>query len=214
MTTVTQNGVPLTGTSWADWSGIAALEEGRKYAICVQGYYKFTNDSIYFPDGPNSCSMGVMLGRRAYTTIDRTAPSISVSLAGGAATTKNASVGLHVDFQDANAGPFPANFVCLQAGADPAAQCGAGLSYSAQCSSPSNSQKNTSFDCQLDASALPNGPIGVCVKSTDGSVPDVPGNSNQSGTATQTNISNLQCDTVVLDRAAPSVTAEAGKLRP
>ena len=210
VTTITQNGVPLSGTSWADWAGIATLEEGRKYAICVQGYYSFPNDSLFFADGPNSCSMGVALNRRSYTVIDRTAPSISVSLAGGAAVTKNASVGLHIDFQDANAGPFPANFLCLKAGANPATDCS--LSYSAACSVAANSQKNTSFDCQVDASALPDGPIGVCVRSSDGAVPDVHGNSNQSGSATSANISSQQCDTVVLDRAAPSVTAGASKV--
>lgn len=210
VTTVTQNGVPLSGSSWASWAGVATLEEGRKYAICVQGYYKFTNDSLYFSDGPNSCSMGVALGRRSYTVIDRTAPSISVSLAGGAATTKTATIGLHVDFQDANAGPFPANFLCLKAGADPAAGCT--LSYTPTCSSPANASKNTTFDCQLDVSALPDGPIGVCVRSADGAVPDVPSNSNQTGSATNANLSAQQCDTIVLDRAAPSVTVGASKL--
>ena len=210
VTTVTQNNAQLTSGGWADWAGIATLEEGRKYAICAQGAYSFPNDSLYFSDGPNSCSMGVALQRRAYTIIDRTAPSISVSLAGGAATTKSATVGLHIDFQDANAGPFPANFICVKAGADPATGCT--LSYAPACSVAANSSKNTTFDCQVDASALPDGPIGVCVKSADGAIPDVPGNSNQSGSATSANISAQQCDTIVLDRAAPSVTAGASKV--
>ena len=210
VTTVTQNNMQLATSGWANWSGIATLEEGRKYAICVQGAYSFPNDSLYFSDGPNSCVMGTTLGRRSHTYIDRTAPSISVSLAGAAATTKSATVGLHIDFQDANAGPFPANFICLKAGADPAAGCT--LSYSPACSVAANSSKNTTFDCQVDASALPDGPIGVCVKAADGAVPDVNGNSNQSGSATSANISSQQCDTIVLDRAAPSVTAGASKL--
>ena len=48
VTTVTQNNAPLTGGGWADWAGIATLEEGRKYAICAQGAYSFPNDSLYF----------------------------------------------------------------------------------------------------------------------------------------------------------------------
>src|SRR5687767_8133377 len=98
--------VALSGTSWVDWAGIATLEEGKTYAICVQGSYSFPNDSLYFPDGPSSCSMGTQLGKRTHTTIDRTAPTISVALDNGAATSGDASVGLRIDFQDATAGPF------------------------------------------------------------------------------------------------------------
>ena len=202
--------VTTSGTGWADWAGIANLEDGKSYAICVQGEMSFPNDSLFFPDGPNSCSMGVTLGRRTATTIDRTVPAISVSLGGGAASTKTGTVGLHIGFQDATAGPFPASFICLKAGADPAAGCT--LSYAPACSVPAGASKNTTFDCQVDASALPDGPIGVCVKAADAAIPNNPSNSNQNGSATSANLSAQQCDTIVLDRAAPSVTAGASKV--
>lgn len=56
------------GPSWANWSGVASLQHGAQYGICAQGQYSFPNDSLFFPDGPNSCSMGTMLGRRGRST--------------------------------------------------------------------------------------------------------------------------------------------------
>ena len=68
-----------TGAGWR------TLQHGGQYGICAQGQYSFPNDSLWFPDGPNSCSMGTQLGRRAYTTIDRSKPTAAVQLAAGAA---------------------------------------------------------------------------------------------------------------------------------
>src|SRR5215212_10067624 len=82
------------GASWANWSGVANLQHGRQYGICAQGAYSFPDDSLFFPDGPNSCSAGTLLGRRAYTTIDRSKPSAAMTLAGGAAYTRDAKVAL------------------------------------------------------------------------------------------------------------------------
>jgi plastocyanin len=198
------------GTIWADWAGIATLVEGSTYAICAQGYYSFPNDSLYFPDGPNSCSMGTTLGKRTSTTIDRTAPSTTVSLAAGAAATKQASVPLQIGFQDANAGPFPTNFVCVTAGSDP---CNS-LAYDADCSTPAGPGKNTSFSCQVSAAGLADGPVTACAVAADAAVPDNPSSSDQTGTATAANRSAAQCDTVVLDRVAPSVSVGASAAAP
>lgn len=203
-----------SGSVWADWDGVATLVEGSTYAICAQGRYSLPNDSLYFPDGPNSCSMGTMLGRRTATTIDRTAPAISVSLAAGAASTRQGSLPLQIGFQDANAGPYPANFVCVTAGSSPCES----FSYSAACSTAATSAKNTSFGCQVEAGALPDGPVTVCARAADQAVPDNPNGPNQSGSATSANISAAQCDSIVLDRAAPSLglggptTGQVGQL--
>ena len=101
---------------WANWSGVKTLQHGGQYGICAQGSYVFPNDSLWISDGPNSCSMGTALGRRASTTIDRSKPSASIALAGGAAATKDAKVPIQVAFSDDVAGPFPANFMCFQFG--------------------------------------------------------------------------------------------------
>ena len=92
---------------------MATLQHGGQYGVCAQGQYSFPNDSLFFPDGPNSCSMGTMLGRRAYTTIDRSKPTAALQLAGGAAFVKDTKVPVRIDFSDDVAGPFPANFLCF-----------------------------------------------------------------------------------------------------
>ena len=71
---------------------MATLQHGGQYGICAQGHYSFPNDPLFFPDGPNSCSMGTMLGRRAYTTIDRSKPTAALQLAGNAAFARDTKV--------------------------------------------------------------------------------------------------------------------------
>ena len=157
---------------------------------------------------PNSCSNGTNVGKRSYTTIDRSKPSTSVTLAGGADFTKQQTIPLSIGFQDDVAGPNPANFVCVKAGADP---CNGGYDYLQACSVPGSGGKNTTFSCGVDASQLPDGPVTVCAIAADAAVPDNPSSANQTGSATQANLSNAQCDTVVLDRQGPTLALSASK---
>jgi hypothetical protein len=188
-----------SGVFWANWSGVATLQHGGQYGICVQGQYTFPNDSLWISDGPNSCSMGTQLGRRSYTTIDRSKPTASIDAAGGAATTKEAQIPVSIAFSDDVAGPYPANYMCVAAGTEPCAS----KEYSQQCSAPGGSGKSTTFSCNVDASQLPDGPVTICVISADASVPDNPASANQSGTSMQANHSDEKCDTVTLDRSVP-----------
>jgi plastocyanin len=205
------------GNSWANWSGVASLQHGGQYGICAQGNYSFTNDSLFIPDGPNSCSMGTMLGRRAYTTIDRSKPSAAITLGGGAQYTKSAQVALKVDFSDDVAGPFPANFVCFQFGGGPGGLCDSAggyiYGYTPNCSVPAGGGKSTSFNCTADygsgSSPAPDGPVWACVRAADAAIPDNPNSSNQSGSAEKANLSDPQCDGIVLDRTAPSASINA-----
>ena len=192
-----------TGTTWANWSGVATLQHGGQYGICVQGYYSFSNDSLYYPDGPNSCSVGTMEGKRSHTTIDRSKPTTSATAAGGAEFTKDASIPLSLAFQDDVAGPFPANFVCVTAGTGP---CEGIYGYSGQCSQPATGGKNTTFACAIDASSHSDGPVTICARAADASVPDNPSSANQAGQAGSANLSDASCDTVVLDRQAPTAS--------
>jgi PKD repeat protein len=198
---------------WADWDGVRALAHGSTYGICAQGRYSFVNDPLYFPDGPNSCSMGTMLGRRTHTTIDRSKPAASVALAGGAAYTKDPKIGIQVGFSDDVAGPFPANFMCFQfGGSSNICDGSAGFSYdyNPACSVPANGGKSTSFNCTADfgagASPAPDGPVWACVIAADASIPDNPSHPNQSQSADKANLSDAKCDGVVLDRTAPQVS--------
>ena len=203
---------PLSGTTSVNWVGVRAnLQEGSTYGICVEGQYQMPNDTLWFPDIYDSCDDGSAQNKRTSTTIDRTAPTTSVSVRGGAATTRDASLPVHIDFTDATAGPNPVNFVCVKPGSDPLAACqtAGAFQHSAACSIPKAPGKNTAFGCVADASGSPDGPVGVCVIAADAAVPDNPTGSNQTGSATSANLSAAQCDTILLDRAAPSVTITA-----
>jgi hypothetical protein len=189
-----------SGVFWANWFGVATLQHGGQYGICVQGEMSFPDDPLYFPDGPNSCSAGTMLGKRTYTTIDRSKPTVAVTAAGGAASSKDSSIPVSIAFSDDVAGPFASTWTCVTAGSDPCSQ----FDYSAACSVPGAPGKSTTFACTADASQLPDGPVTVCARSADASVPDNPASATQTGTSAQANLSDAQCDTVTLDRSVPA----------
>ena len=173
-----------SGSSWANWSGVATLQHGGQYGVCAQGHYSFPNDPLFFPDGPNSCSMGTMLGRRAYTTIDRSKPTAALQLAGNAAYVKDTKIPLRIDFADDVAGPFPANFLCFEVGVGPNNLCdtsaGKIYGYNAACSVPGGAGKSTTFTCTADYGAIADGNVWACVIAADASIPDNPNGPNQS----------------------------------
>jgi hypothetical protein len=201
---------------WADWNGVKPLVHGGQYGICAQGYFSFPGDSLFFPDGPNSCSTGTALGRRAFTTIDRSKPAASIAVAGGKRFTNDARVGIQVGFADDVAGPFPANFMCFQfGGTDNICDSGAGFiyGYNPACSVPAGGGKSTTFTCTADfgsgASPAPDGPVWACVVAADASIPDNPNGPDQRQSAEKANLSDAKCDGVLLDRAAPQVAISA-----
>lgn len=205
---------PNGGSTWANWSGVATLQHGRQYGICAQGQYSFPNDSMFFADGPNSCSMGTQLGRRAHTTIDRSKPTAALQLADGAAFVRDAKVPVRIDFADDVAGPFPANFLCFQVGGEADGLCdrNAGKTYSpnAACSVPGSAGRSTTFSCTADYGAIPDGNVWSCVIAADASIPDNPNGPDQRSTADKANLSDASCDGVVLDRTPPSVSIGVG----
>ena len=182
-----------SGSSWANWSGVSTLQHGGQYGVCAQGQYSFPNDSLFFPDGPNSCSMGTMLGRRAYTTIDRSKPAAAIALAVGADYVKDTKVALRIDFSDDVAGPFPANFLCFQVGGGPQSLCdkntGAIYGHNPACSVPGSAGKSTTFSCTADYGQIPDGNVWACVIAADASIPDNPNGPDQSATAEKANLS-------------------------
>ena len=198
-----------SGSSWANWSGVANLQHGGQYGICAQGQYSFPNDSLFIPDGPNSCSMGTMLGRRAYTTIDRSKPAAALKLAAGADYLKDTKVPVQIDFSDDVAGPFPANFLCFQVGGGPGGLCdkstGAIYGHNPACSVPQSAGKATTFTCTADYGQVPDGNVWACVIAADASIPDNPNGPDQSATAEKANLSAPSCDGVVVDRTPPTV---------
>jgi len=144
--------------------------------------------------------MGTMLGKRSYTTIDRSKPSVALTAAGGNASTKSASIPVSIAFSDDVAGPYPSTWTCITAGSEPCGQ----FDYNQKCSAPGGGGKSTTFSCDLDASQLPDGPVTVCARSADASVPDNASGADQSKPASQANLSDAGCDTVTLDRSVPA----------
>lgn len=202
VTTATVNSV-AAGVHWANWSGVRTLQHGNQYAICAQGAYSLPNDSLYFPDGPNSCAAGNNLGKRTSTTIDRSKPSLTTEIATGAAKTASTNMPVRIAFNDDVAGPYPANFLCVKAGRA-ADGCNDIFGYSAACSVPATGGKSTHMECTLPMPAgTPDGWVTVCARAADAAVPDVPGNSNQAGQAEQANLADPACDEIQLDRSTP-----------
>ncbi|MDA0170138.1 PKD domain-containing protein [Solirubrobacter taibaiensis] len=203
----TQSPAPNGATNvWANWSGVKTLQHGGQYGICAQGQFRFPNDPLWFPQGPNSCSMGTTLGRRAYTTIDRSKPTAALQVAGGRAFVNTTNLALKVDFTDDVAGPFPANFLCFQVGGS-SGVCdtskGAIYGYNASCSVPGSAGKATTFTCTADYGNIVDGDVWACVIAADASIPDNPSGPNQTGTADKANLSTASCDSVVVDRTPP-----------
>ncbi len=160
--------------------------------------------------------MGTQLGRRAHTTIDRSKPAASIALAGGNAYTNDARVGIQVGFSDDVAGPFPANFMCFQfGGTSNICDSTAGFiyGYNPACSVPASGGKATTFSCTADfgsgSSPAPDGPVWACVVAADAAIPDNPSGPNQSQSADKANLSDAQCDGVLLDRTAPQVSIDS-----
>lgn len=207
--------VGRTGSTSVNWTGIRGtsvpLQEGSTYTICGFGRWD-DGTGMYFPDFSTSCGDADRRGLRASTTIDRTPPTIAVALAGGAGATRTASIPMRINFSDNIAGPFPANFVCLQYGTPTGGLCDGAQGYKyleqPNCSQPATGGRTTTFDCNLEVGAgptpAPDGPVHACVMAADAAIPDNPNGPDQRGTSTSANRSAPKCATTVLDRVAPT----------
>lgn len=196
-----------TATSGQMFDSQTGLAQGNQYTVCAGGQY--TLGGIEFPEANGSCST---IGKNASVIVDRTPPNISVSVDGTATYTSNPNMSYHVDYADALAPPFPANFICrtfTTPGACPV------FDYNAACSVPVRvafPAQNYVFDCnETLPPAQPDGAVFFCARSADQAVPDIPGTADQftGSTADKANISAVGCGNVILDRTAPSVSSTA-----
>ncbi len=203
----------------------APLVEGHRYGVCALGTSALlAPPDAFADDASGTCEDQDVSGRRTYSIIDRTRPSIQVTVNGGTALTRASIIPVRIDYTDNLAFPFPANFVCLRGGIDPAtakAQCDAApvaspqYVYDSKCSSPTVAPGDpssfiNSFLCNVAAgAATPDGPVTFCAVSADAAIPDNPASSNQSQTADRANLSFSACGSTVLDRTPPSVVVVA-----
>ena len=185
---------PNSGSNWANWSGVATLQHGGQYGVCAQGQYSFPNDSLFFPDGPNSCSMGTMLGRRAYTTIDRSKPTAAAAARGRRDVRQG-----HEDpgadrLRRRRRRPVPRELPLLpgrrraeqpvrhERRQDLRLQRGVLGPRRAPASRPRSPAPPTTAQ-------IPDGNVWACVIAADASIPDNPNGPNQSATADKANLS-------------------------
>jgi hypothetical protein len=185
----------------------SGLVEGNDYYVCATGMRTFGGIGET-AEALSSC-FGT-IGKNASVIVDRTPPNISVSVDGTANYTSNLTMSYHVDYADAIAPPFPANYICRSF--DAPGSC-AVFNYNAACSVPVNgASRINAFDCQeVLPPTQPDGPVYFCARSADQAVPDIPGNADQftGSTADKANISAVGCGNVILDRTAPAVSTTA-----
>ena len=206
-----------TGTLFANWQGVVEpLLSGQYYGICVTGRYAFSG-SPEFPESQSSCGEGIISGKRAGTTIDRSRPVVSgVAVEGTATYTNKTTLALSGLYSDTISPPWPAVYICTKENVDPASACnGVTYEYNSFCSNAGGgaSTVNNPFSCGYTVGqGSPDGPVTFCALAADASVPDVPGGADQFAglTSSSANRSDPSCGYVIVDRAAPQLAITGG----
>jgi plastocyanin len=192
---------PASGNNgFVPYTGGTVLSDGHQYQMCVVGYR--ANVFVWSSDGPSSCPS---------TVIDRNVPTLGATLAGGSNLTNNPTIPVAISYSDPTSPPWfgsnnrASNWVCINQGAS----CTPGGQPNTDCSVPNAGfgQRNNSFNCALSIGGS-DGTYYFCTFGADQAVPDNPTGTNQFANATSNNanISSTACDSVILDRAAPSVS--------
>jgi plastocyanin len=178
------------------------LQDGHLYEMCVSGSYAYvliwTYDNV-------SC---------ASTIIDRNKPVLAVTLASGANLTNNPTVPVAISYTDAVSPPwagsngYASNWICINQGS----ACTPGGQPNTNCSAPNGgfNNRNNSFSCAMSIGGS-DGTYYFCTNGADGAVPDNASATNQFANAfsNNANVSNTACDSVVVDRAGPTVSVSA-----
>lgn len=184
------------------YSSSTVLQDGHRYEMCVSGSYAYvyiwTYDNV-------SC---------ASTIIDRNKPTLGVTLANGSNLTNNPTVPVSISYNDpvsppwAGSNGYASNWVCINQGAT----CAPGGQPNNNCSAPNGGFGNriNSFSCAMSIGGG-DGTYHFCTYGADGAVPDNPSGTNQFANAfsNNANVSTTACDSIVIDRAAPSVSVAA-----
>ena len=150
--------------------------------------------------------------------IDRSPPSIGVDVAAGADYTQDPSLKLRIDYADAISPPWlgsnslASNWVCVTRGS----ACTPGGDPVMACSAPSAWARQATFNCIASNTATSDGRWYFCAMAADAAVPDNPNGTNQFANAfsNRANLSPVGCDSVLVDRTAPAVTATASDATP
>ena len=188
---------------WQPYQSGTVLQDGHTYSMCSTGFHFYG-----FIWAIDNTSTGNCVG----STIDRNAPQIQAAVNGDQTVTNNPQLQFSIAYQDATSPPWfgqngvASNWTCVSLNAP----CQPGGQPDNDCSVPQvANSRNNAFHCQANVAQHPDGDWYFCARSADAAVPDNPNGPNQAGTSNQANLSGVACGHVVLDRAAPSVTANA-----
>ena len=158
--------------------------------------------------------MGTMLGRRAYTTIDRSKPNAALALATGAEYVQDTKIPLQDRLRRRRRRPVPGQLPLLPGRRRPARPLRHGhghiYGYNTGCSVPGSAGKTTTFTCTADYGQVADGSVWACVIAADASIPDNPNGPDQSAGAEKANLSAPSCDGVVVDRTPPTAAIQTG----
>lgn len=182
------------------------LQDGHTYRFCMAAY--IFSGGVFWQTEPQAGGQYLLC---ATTTIDRSRPTVAVTLANGQAVTNTRAVPVRIGYQDSISPPWPgpngtaSNWVC---GAAFPTQCSPNQ-VSPECSVPANpGSRVTDFTCTLNVPT--DGRYTVCAIGADSGIPDhsaAPWDGTANSTAA--NLSNPSCDDITVDTAGPSVTASA-----
>src|SRR4051794_3195767 len=197
-----------SGSVTNGWQGFApyfegtVLQDGHRYDMCATD---FRWNVVLWQFGGSVC---------VGSTIDRNKPTLTVTLADGAALTNDPTVPVAITYSDPTSPPFngsngyASNWVCVQSGGP----CTPGGSPNTQCSTPvaGFGSRINGFACWFNVTGN-DGPYTFCTYGADTAVPDNPNGTDQfvNATSNNANLSAVVCDGVILDRQGPSVTATA-----
>ena len=192
-TTSLRNGpTPSSGNLPASpFQSNTVLDDGANYVFCANGWR--ANVFVWSSD-PTSCE-----GSR----IDRNQPSVAVSPNGPGAT-NNPNLPFRIDYGDPTSPPWPANYRCIKVGS--ACTSSDTFQYDPNCSVPAGN--GFVFFCNLNASGAADGRYFFCAAASDSAIPDNPSGPNQfvNVNSANSNISNFQCSSILLDRVPPQVS--------
>jgi hypothetical protein len=179
---------------------LTGLSSGTTYEACAtQEYYDYNPPAGWVPLHSYQCES---------TKIDSGAPSSSLTINNGAAWTNDANLSLRITYSDSGSAAWPATFMCQ---GSPCSSLGS-FNYDSACSSYPASGASCTKPVSGDGQAR------WCSSVSDSAVPDNPPSSSNdvsrhdqfaSAFANFANLSAISCDTILVDRTGPTITASA-----
>jgi hypothetical protein len=190
---------PASGNNgFSPYTSGTVLQDGHRYDMCASGWRLY----VFVWSSDNAAC--------ASTVIDRNKPTLGVTVANGADVTNIVPVPVSISYSDATSPPwngsngYASNWVCIQQDGG----CVPGGEPNTDCSSPTGGFGNriNSFACGMGIGGG-DGSYHFCTFGADAAVPDNPSGTNQFQTAfsNNANLSDVSCDSVIVDRAGPSV---------